>query len=214
MSKLEYLKQLEDALSGKISAAELNDIIRDYAEYFEEGKKQGKTEDEISKNLGIPFEVAEQILNSDKEVKSEKTGFFEQAAQRIKKIFKSAAADSVKAGTGAAKGLLYVAVSILMLPIVLVAVLAVGSVTISAVGVGISSALIGTLAWAAVSILGIVLPTEAVAAGVILGLTLVCIGVTVVSGMLWAISSFLRWLRQLFTEKEPENCHEQKGEEA
>ncbi|MBR5486211.1 MAG: DUF1700 domain-containing protein [Oscillospiraceae bacterium] len=211
MSKLEYLKQLEEALNGKISAAELNDIIRDYAEYFEEGKKQGKAEDEISKNLGIPSEVAEQILNADKEVKAEKTSAFKQAAQKLKKVWKSAAEDSVKAGTSAAKGMLYIAAAILMLPIVFVAVLAVGSVTISAVGMGISSAIIGTLAWAAVSILGIILPTEAVAAGVLLGLALVCIGVTVVSGMLWALSSFVRWLKQLFSEKEPEGCNEEEG---
>lgn len=62
MTKIEYLKQLEDELRYKISEQEMYDIMRDYAEYFEEGKKQGKTDKQIIEALGIPYVVAKQIL--------------------------------------------------------------------------------------------------------------------------------------------------------
>ena len=65
MTKIEYLKQLEDELRYKISEQEMYDIMRDYAEYFEEGKKQGKTDKQIIEALGIPYVVAKQILGDN-----------------------------------------------------------------------------------------------------------------------------------------------------
>lgn len=65
MTKIEYLKQLEDELRYKISEQEMYDIMRDYAEYFEEGKKQGKTDKQIIEALGIPYVVAKQILGEN-----------------------------------------------------------------------------------------------------------------------------------------------------
>ena len=44
MTKLEYLKQLEDALKNRMSRKDIDDIIRDYAEYFAEGQRPGKSE--------------------------------------------------------------------------------------------------------------------------------------------------------------------------
>ncbi|MEG1994235.1 MAG: DUF1700 domain-containing protein, partial [Oscillospiraceae bacterium] len=67
MTKIEYLKQLEDELRYKISEQEMYDIMRDYAEYFEEGKKQGKTDKQIIEALGIPYVVAKQILGETTE---------------------------------------------------------------------------------------------------------------------------------------------------
>lgn len=42
MTKLEYLKQLEDALKNRMSRKDIDDIIRDYAEYFAEGSAKEK----------------------------------------------------------------------------------------------------------------------------------------------------------------------------
>lgn len=63
MTKLEYLKQLEDALKNRMSRKEIDEIIRDYAEYFAEGERQGKSEFETVRGLGTPQEVADQILS-------------------------------------------------------------------------------------------------------------------------------------------------------
>ena len=62
MNKLEYLRTLENTLQTRLPRQEVNDIIRDYAEYFAEGARQGKTDDEIAANLGDPIEVARQVL--------------------------------------------------------------------------------------------------------------------------------------------------------
>lgn len=62
MTKLEYLKILEDGLKLRLGRAEVDEIMRDYAEYFVEGKKQGKSDFEIARNLGNPREVASQIV--------------------------------------------------------------------------------------------------------------------------------------------------------
>ena len=65
MTKLEYLEILEQKLKKAMSQKEVNDIIRDYAEYFEDGKSQGKGDDEIAAKLGFPEDVAKQILEEN-----------------------------------------------------------------------------------------------------------------------------------------------------
>lgn len=67
MNKMEYLEQLEGCLKWKVSKAELDDIMRDYAEYFEEGRRQSKPDSEISAKLGDPEIVAQQIIEESKE---------------------------------------------------------------------------------------------------------------------------------------------------
>lgn len=42
MNKQEYLERLEACLKHKLSRDEIEDIMRDYAEYFEEGRRQSK----------------------------------------------------------------------------------------------------------------------------------------------------------------------------
>ncbi|MBP1581320.1 MAG: DUF1700 domain-containing protein [Oscillospiraceae bacterium] len=65
MNKLEYLNQLETILKKHLSKAEVDDIIRDYAEFFEEGRRQGKNDAEISAKLGSPELIAEQIMEEN-----------------------------------------------------------------------------------------------------------------------------------------------------
>lgn len=62
MSRYEYLKTLESYLRLSLSRGEINDILRDYGEYFNEGENQGKSEWEIIAKLGDPKEVAQQII--------------------------------------------------------------------------------------------------------------------------------------------------------
>lgn len=63
MSRYEYLKTLESHLRLSLSRSEINDILRDYGEYFTEGENQGKSEWEIIAKLGDPKEVAQQIIS-------------------------------------------------------------------------------------------------------------------------------------------------------
>jgi len=66
MNKLEYLNKLETILRREhLSKAEIDDIIRDYAEFFEEGRRQGQSDGEICAKLGSPELVAQQILEED-----------------------------------------------------------------------------------------------------------------------------------------------------
>ena len=48
MNKQEYLERLEACLRHKLSREEIDDIMRDYAEYFEEGRRQSKQDSEIT----------------------------------------------------------------------------------------------------------------------------------------------------------------------
>ena len=66
MNKLDYLNQLESILKKQhMSKADIDDIIRDYAEFFEEGRRQGQSDGEISAKLGSPELVAQQILEEN-----------------------------------------------------------------------------------------------------------------------------------------------------
>lgn len=57
MNKNDYLNRLKTNLQG-LSKEEIDDILSDYEEHFQIGLSKGKTEEEISKELGDPKEVA------------------------------------------------------------------------------------------------------------------------------------------------------------
>lgn len=71
MNKLEYLRTLESALQARLSQQEVNEIMRDYAEYFAEGARQGKSDDEIAANLGDPIGVAQQVITETQEARQQ-----------------------------------------------------------------------------------------------------------------------------------------------
>lgn len=64
MNKASYIQALKGHLMGKISEAELDDIISDYEGFFITGMEEGKTEEEISANLGDPKDLAELLSDS------------------------------------------------------------------------------------------------------------------------------------------------------
>lgn len=57
MNRVEYINRLKIALQG-MPNEELKDILSDYEEHFDIGISKGKTEEEISRELGNPREVA------------------------------------------------------------------------------------------------------------------------------------------------------------
>lgn len=62
MSKKEYLRKLRRHLK-RLPDHLIADILRDYEEHFKDGKQQGLSERQISKDLGDPSEVAREYLN-------------------------------------------------------------------------------------------------------------------------------------------------------
>ncbi len=49
MTKNDFLDILRDYLKGAFSELEINDILRDYEEFFLNGELQGKSDEEIIK---------------------------------------------------------------------------------------------------------------------------------------------------------------------
>ena len=232
MNKMEYLKQLENALKGKVSTAELDDIIRDYAEYFEEGKKQGKTEDEISQKLGIPFEVAQQILSDDGEVKSKEkepgpiNNFFGNMAKAVKtprppkppkepkppKPPKAPKQPRAKREMGCLSVFLIVLAVLALLPLAVIGVSLAGAFVLAVVVCGAALGAAGILAWGLVSVCSAFLPPVAVAAGVVLGLAMISVCITILVGICWGVVSLCKALVRLCSgawNHSQEECRQQ-----
>lgn len=65
MNRKEFIDKLRINLQG-MPAAELQDILSDYEEHFDIGLSKGKTEEEISKELGDPRDIADGYKSSFK----------------------------------------------------------------------------------------------------------------------------------------------------
>lgn len=74
MNKEEYLHELEVCLKKHLSRGEVEDILRDYGEYFEDGRRLNKTDMEISAKLGAPELIAGQFAEETGERSKEKHG--------------------------------------------------------------------------------------------------------------------------------------------
>lgn len=61
MNKEEFLKKLEKLLI-KLPATEREEILSDYREHFQAGSEAGKTDDQISKELGDPGAIGRAYL--------------------------------------------------------------------------------------------------------------------------------------------------------
>ena len=68
MNKVEYLDVLNDYLLKYYSEEESLDILRDYEEYFLNGKLDGKTEQEIILELGSPKIIVQELRAEEKNV--------------------------------------------------------------------------------------------------------------------------------------------------
>lgn len=67
MSKTEFLEILKDYLKRDFSESEVNDILRDYEEYFIDGIIEGKSDMEIIAALGSPKSIAKDLISQMKE---------------------------------------------------------------------------------------------------------------------------------------------------
>ena len=67
MNKSEFLEILKDYLGKDFSEYEVNDILRDYEEYFVDGVIEGKSDMEIISALGSPKSIAKDLVSQMKE---------------------------------------------------------------------------------------------------------------------------------------------------
>lgn len=64
MSKEAFFNELKECLEGQVSEREYRDSISYYRDYFDEQEKQGKTEEEILKELGDARLIAHSIIDA------------------------------------------------------------------------------------------------------------------------------------------------------
>lgn len=74
MRKIEFLNRLENLLNG-YRIENVDEILRDYEEYFIECAQMGKTEEEIAESLGSPLQIVLRYKHSNKNrnIKEEKS---------------------------------------------------------------------------------------------------------------------------------------------
>jgi uncharacterized RDD family membrane protein YckC len=62
VTKNEFLRELENSLRGQLLEEDIIEIISDYGDVFDNGKSEGKNENEISDEIGSPASIARTIL--------------------------------------------------------------------------------------------------------------------------------------------------------
>ncbi|WP_346961459.1 DUF1700 domain-containing protein [Clostridium sp.] len=99
MTKNDFLDILRDYLKGAFSELEINDILRDYEEFFLNGELQGKSDEEIIKTLGSPKSIAKELTEEMKvQGKSTSSSNSEFRDKDAKSLWKSVKRQGKKAG--------------------------------------------------------------------------------------------------------------------
>lgn len=105
MNKNDFLDILRDYLKGTFSQIEINDILRDYEEFFLNGELQGKSEEEIIKGLGSPKSIANELIEEMKgqstSTQKDSSEIFEKVNKEAKRALKSCKIFTRKAGNKA-----------------------------------------------------------------------------------------------------------------
>ena len=74
MTKKQFIERLENELIEN-GVKNINDILNEYENHFEEGKRVGKSEEEIFESLGSPEMIEREYTNSiEKELEIKNTG--------------------------------------------------------------------------------------------------------------------------------------------
>ena len=97
ITKNDYLDVLKDYLLKFYSEEESLDILRDYEEYFLNGKLDGKTEEEIILELGSPKKIVQEIREEEKNISSKK-GTFYNLSKKFDGWFEKGLSDKHKSG--------------------------------------------------------------------------------------------------------------------
>ena len=62
MNKKDFLYELENALEGRLPESDVSEIISDYGDIFDNSTASGKSEEEVSSEIGSPARIARTIL--------------------------------------------------------------------------------------------------------------------------------------------------------
>lgn len=73
MNRKEFLEELENALAGRIPDGDVKEILSDYHDIFTQGEADGKTDSEVSAQIGSPAKIARRILEDGETPRYEKT---------------------------------------------------------------------------------------------------------------------------------------------
>ena len=68
MNKREFMKEIREYLEKayiRLNPVEIEDIIRDYEEYFREGLSEGKSEEELVESMGDPKSLVDEMVRND-----------------------------------------------------------------------------------------------------------------------------------------------------
>lgn len=105
MNKNDFLDILRDYLKGTFSQLEINDILRDYEEFFLNGELQGKSDEEIIRGLGSPKSIAQELIEEMKgqgsAAENNTNEMFEKFNKETKKAWTNVKVTGRKAGNKA-----------------------------------------------------------------------------------------------------------------
>lgn len=82
MTKNQFLAELERQLY-KLPKQEVEDILRDYDEYFQNAQFDGKDEHEVIKSLGSPKQLAKELLATYYFEEVQKSATFSNIARAV-----------------------------------------------------------------------------------------------------------------------------------
>jgi uncharacterized membrane protein len=87
LNKREFLEILKDYLSNHFSNDEVDDILRDYEEYFIDGEIEGKSDIQIIESLGSPKSIVRDLVNETNESKiNSRNKKFDKAYDNLNKV--------------------------------------------------------------------------------------------------------------------------------
>lgn len=102
MNRKDFLEILRDYLKGTFNEMEINDILRDYEEFFLNGELEGKSDEEIIKTLGSPKLIARELIDEMKgpgNVGANNNGEFKEKLNNgARKVWVGVKSTSKKAG--------------------------------------------------------------------------------------------------------------------
>ncbi len=86
MAKHQFLKELDKAFSG-LPKEEKDELIQYYAEYLDNARLEGKTEEEVLDELGKPSQIAEAYLEANSDIPLEQKAYEQLALKGFWKRF-------------------------------------------------------------------------------------------------------------------------------
>lgn len=65
MRREQFLRELKEALEGRLPESDIAEILADHSEFFEAGLAEGSTEEEVARQLGDPAKIALSLLQRE-----------------------------------------------------------------------------------------------------------------------------------------------------